>query len=353
MHADNRPTNLQSTVVPTRVEEEHYHAYPPPHVSLVARTWNVVRGVMVCSVALIVLLASAPAAQAQSLAGCSNPNLTGGGSCAAGPVQLSPQDQAILAAKTRVANDLEGVRLGEVSVAQLHNDMVAYAMDLPEPYRSYALSRASALPLKCGSKGACPLQPAALYTNVTQQRQQQWYYCGPATASEILADLGWSYSQSYLGGSSSSPTLLETNYLLETPWSDPHNNPVMAPTLNGLQNKLVYWTQNASGTTLTQWQNDLVTDIWTYQQPIAGNTVEYWGGPYLVGHNYAPQNDFALYHWIAIYGYSGYGSNTAYADSISGNSGNWGWTWASHVPPYSTISSSTMYTVLGTMGWVW
>lgn len=317
-----------------------------PPVSPVARTWNVVRVVIMCSVALIALLAQAPTAQAQSLAGCSNPNVTGGGSCAVGPVQLSAQDQTILTAKTRVANDLEGMRFGKVSATQFHSDLVAYAMSLPEPYRSAALSRARAISLSCGPRGACPLQPPSQYTNMTQQRQTQWYYCGPATASEILASLGSSYSQSYLAGSS----YLKTDEYGQTSW----NPAVMAPTLTSLNRRNLYYaTQNASGTFESQWQFDLVTDIWTYQQPIAGNTVEYWGGPYLVGHNYAPQNDFALYHWIAIYGYSEYGSYTAYADSISGNSGNWGWTWASHVPQYSTISSSTMYTVLGTMGWVW
>ncbi len=346
MHADSRLTGPQSTVVHSRVEEEDYHAYPPP-VSLVARTWNVARVALMCSVALIAVLASSPVAQAQSLAGCSNPNVTGGGSCAAGPVVLSAQDQAILAAKTRLANDLEGVRLGKVSATQFHSDLVAYAMSLPEPYRSVALSRANAPLPSCRPRGACPpLQPASQYTNMTQQRQQQWYYCGPATASEILASLGSSYSQSYLAGSS----WLKTDEYGQTSW----NPAVMAPTLTSLNPRNLYYaTQSASGTTLTQWQNDLITDIWTYQQPIAGNTVESWGGPYLVGHSYAPQNDFKLYHWVAIYGYSEYGSYTAYADSISGNSGNWGWTWASHVPPYSTISSSTMYSVLGTMGWVW
>ncbi len=270
-------------------------------------------------------------------------------------MQLSAHDQAMLVAKSRLANEFEGMLHGKVSAAQFHRDLVAYAMSLPEPARTYALSRASARTPNCiiGPGGGCLF--SSEYLSLTQQWQTQPYYCGPATASEILATLGSNYSQSYLGGSSSSPTLLETNYLQETPWSDLNGNPVMAPTLNKLQSPLVYWTQNGGSVSASQWQSDLLTDIYEWRQPIAGNTVEYGGSnnPYLIGHNRAPASDFPLYHWIAIYGYTNYGSNTAYADSISGNANNWGWGWAAYVPQYSTISSSTMYTLLSTMGWVW
>jgi len=126
----------------------------------------------------------------------------------------------------------------------------------------------------------------------------------------------------------------------------------MAPTLNGQQYQLYYATQNGSGVSVTQWDNDLLLDIWTFGQPIAGNTVEYSNGPFLTGHDKAPPKDFPLYHWIAIYGYTNYGNNTAYADSIHGDT--WIWpTWAQYVPAYSTVSGSAMNTLLNTMGFVW
>lgn len=58
-----------------------------------------------------------------------------------------------------------------------------------------------------------------------------------------------------------------------------------------------------------------------------------------------------IYHWIGIYGYTNYGYNTSYADSIHGDS--WIWSWAVNVPAYSTISSSDMTTLLNQRGFVW
>lgn len=298
---------------------------------------------LICCAVLATLLALAPTTYGHALSGCSNPDVTGGGSCSEGPVQLSPQQQSLLAAKTRVATDLAGVRLGRVSAAQYRHDLLVYVMSLPEPFRSAALKRVQAQTLAPTPNCISPCEPSSYSLDLIQQPQQESYYCGPATASEILTTLGPAYSQSYLGGSYSSPTLLGTNYYKQTTWGPA----VMAPTLNYLQSGYYYQTVQGS----SNWGSDLVSDIYTWHQPLAANTVEQEGGPYLTGHQYAPANQFPLYHWIAVYGYTSYGAGSTYADSISGDTKYW--PWAQYVPAYSTISSSTIETLVSSRGFVW
>jgi hypothetical protein len=252
----------------------------------------------------------------------------------------------LLNQKTKLATQYVKLRQGTISATQFQQDARAYQANLPEPFRSQSLQ--SAVTPDCIGQPGGGCFPSSASVGLTQQSQANFYYCGPATASEILIALGSNYSQSFVAGSSSYPgTYLKTAYSGQTSW----NPAVMAPTLNSLQGRLYYATQNGSGVSLSQWESDLLTDISTYSQPIAGNTVEYSGGPYLNGHQYAPSNAFPLYHWIAIYGYTNNGQDTTYADSISGRADIW--PWAVNVPAYSTISSSNMNTLLSSRGFVW
>lgn len=285
----------------------------------------------------------------QGLTGCNQPSATGAGTCTIGHTNPSAKEKALLDLKARVANDYQGVRLGKVTVSQFDLDLRAYEANLPASYASHG-ARIVVHPY-CISEPGGGCAPSYAHVNLTQQPQANWYYCGPAAASEILNALGANYSQSFVAGSPNYPgTYLTTAYNGQTPWS-PY---VMGPTLNNLQSKLYYATQPGSGVQLSQWENDLVTDVSGYGQPIAGNTVENYNngnGPFLTGHQYAPGSAFPLGHWIAIYGYTNYGQGSTYADSISGD--QWIWSWAANVPPYSTINSSDMNTLLQTMGFVW
>jgi hypothetical protein len=305
-----------------------------------------VRIALVCCAAFMGIVAQASIAHGQGISECSQRDITGGGACSKGLVKLSPKDQALLNQKTRLAEEFTKVRLGLVSYAQYQRDLQAYVANLPAVYRDYSTRMTITRYCVALPSGGCA--PSQVLLNVTQQKQATTYYCGPATASEILKTLGYTDSQSTLAGS----TFLHTDALGETPW-----NPAYMPqTLNDLQNHLYYVAQNgsASGVNSSTWISDLVEDSYTFGQPIAGNTVEYWGsGVYLTGHTYFPQSDFPLYHWIAIRGYTNNGQDTAYADSISGDTQFWPWATSTNIPPYSTISSSSMYTLLTTMGWVW
>ncbi len=188
---------------------------------------------------------------------CVNVINTSGGSCVSGPVQLTPQEQAILAKKNTLAQEYALARAGKLSLITFQHDYQAFL----QQYGSPEIQQHSTSPASCHV----------------------------------------SANGSGVGG----------------------------------------------GFSVSTFTYDLTTDIdngW----PLAGNIVEYANnGPRLIGH---PQSA-TIYHWIAIRGYTNYGTNTYYADSISGDS--WIWPWAVNVPPYSTISSSDMTTLLNGRGYIW
>lgn len=215
--------------------------------------------------------------------------------------------------------------------------------NLPAQYRSHTAQLNVTPYCIIQPGGGCA--PNSKTLSLTQQPQKYWDYCGPATASEILTALGSSRTQDFVAGSA----YLDTVNTQQTSW-DPQ---VMAPTLNTLQSRLYYATQQGSWVNEAQWQSDLVTDISLYGQPIAGNTVEPSGGSYLAGHWNFPSSAFPLFYWVAIYGYVNNGQYSVYADSVSGATWVWSWATPNNVPPSSTYSSSQLYTLLSQRGWVW
>lgn len=124
----------------------------------------------------------------------------------------------------------------------------------------------------------------------------------------------------------------------------------MGPTLNTLLNTTWYVSDDGSGVgggfSETTWINDLTFDVdngWG----IAGGVHEDIGKLHLPGH---PTN-VEIGHWIGIRGYTDYGHNTSYAESVYGaKTVLWD---QSVTQPYYTISSSTMTTLLNTRGFVW
>lgn len=280
---------------------------------------------------------------------CVNFVSTGGGTCVnPGPVALAPQEQETLSKKSALALEYARVRAGTLSVTTYEHDLQSFMLQY---HGSTTTSRT--LPATCpvhstgsvttGAPATTSTACGANWVNLTQQSQNNWYYCGPATAAEVLGVRGAWYSQSFLAGSS----YLKTDANGQTTW----NPYVMGPTLNTLLNTSWYVADNGSGVgygfSQSTWMSDLGFDIdngWA----IAGNIVEYANtDPHLVGH----PRSMTISHWIGIYGYTNYGYDTSYADSISGDA--YIWPWAVNVPAYSTISSSDMTTLLNQRGFVW
>lgn len=283
-------------------------------------------------------------AHAAPLSDCGNPTSTintGGGSCNAGPVQLSPREQAILTQKQALADEYAAARSGAFNYAQYERNSQAFMAQYGGP--THARSVITPDCVIDPSTGQCATGYG--FVSLTQQPQANWYYCGPATAAEILGVRGVNKSQSFLAGN----TYLQTDEHTGTNWSGPY---VMGPTLNSLTNSSYYVAVNGSGIagggfSQTTWQNDMVYDI-NHGWALAGNIIEYANqDPHLVGH---PRNQTIL-HWIAVYGYDNNGGNTWYADSVHGDS--WIWSWAANVPANSSFSSGSMTTLLNQRGFVW
>jgi hypothetical protein len=195
----------------------------------------------------------------------------------------------------------------------------------------------------CASVACRAGLPIAKDLAATQQPQQYNYYCGPATASEMLAQLGVKVSQrsaaAQLGTTASG-----------TDWSDASGYP-MPSVLNAHQTRTQYvavalpWSPTARQT--RAFETDLVTDVNVAGGlPLAGNAYEVAGGPHLVGN---PVNQ-TIMHWIDIRGYQDYGAVTDYEDSVH-NATAIGW--GLNVPAYSSLATSTMVDILGARGYVW
>jgi uncharacterized membrane protein len=310
------------------------------------------------ALALAAVMAIAAGAPAQSGAtprleatpdpACADVVDTGGGDCAnPGPVVLTSDEQTILDKKNALVSEYADLLAGTLSMAVYQHDLQSFIDQYGGP--------TTAAPVGVDPDTTCPstaMAPTTAYTakavSMTQQRQTTTYYCGPATASEVLRTRGVSVSQSTLASNTYLHVIHDPNN--RKTWGTSWNPYVMGPTLNTLTNSSWYSAVNGTGVrggfTSATWQADLGFDIdngWA----IAGNIVEYAGGAHLVGH----PGDKTIYHWIGIYGYSSSGASTRYADSVHGDTGFW--PWAANVPAYSTISSSTMTTLLNRRGFVW
>jgi hypothetical protein len=196
---------------------------------------------------------------------------------------------------------------------------------------------------KCASRACRTGLPAVRNLKATQEAQARGYYCGPATVSEMLAQMGKHVSQA------AAARELRTDPS-GTNWSDDSGYPV-PDVLNHNQRKNDYvavalpWSPTSSQ--VQDFETDLVTDVnHNGGVPLAGNAYEVAGGPHLAGN---PVNQ-TIFHWFDIRGYKNYGVVTDYEDSVHGASSVG---WSAGVPAYSSMSSSAIVNILGARGYDW
>jgi len=227
-----------------------------------------------------------------------------------------------------------------MTAAMLRADALKQAMA-----RSFlhAMSSHAGPGVKCTRRACRRGLPAARSLKATQRPQITNFYCGPATVSEMLRQVGVKISQK-----TAARELRTTRG--GTDWSDARGYPV-PHVLNADQRRNVYvavalpWVP--TNRQVRTYENDLVTDINRHGgAPLAGNAFEVPGGPHLVGH---PANQ-EISHWFDIRGYRNYGATTLYEDSVHG-APNIGW--SASVPAYSALSSRTIVNILGARGYDW
>jgi hypothetical protein len=220
--------------------------------------------------------------------------------------------------------------------------LAAVAATLPARYLSMVENRRRRT-TDCGNVACRAGLPQAKELARTQQAQLTDYFCGPATVSEMLAQMGvrlnqWAAARE-LGTTQDG-----------TAWSDANGFPVPR-VLNENQNLKQYvavalpWAPTTRQ--LRTFEIDLVTDINKGRGvPLAGNAYEIAGGPHLVGNPV----DQTIMHWFDIRGYLDGGKVTEYEDSVHDASSIG---WATGVPAYSSLSSSTVINILGARGYDW
>jgi Tfp pilus assembly protein PilW len=196
---------------------------------------------------------------------------------------------------------------------------------------------------KCTSRACRTGLPMARDLPATQRAQINGYYCGPATVSEMLAQMGKRVTQ-VQAARQLHTTRSGTN------WSDDTGYPV-PNVLNRNQKKNNYvavalpWSPTRAQ--VQTFETDLVTDVNHHGGvPLAGNAYEVAGGPHLVGN---PVNQ-TIFHWFDIRGYKKYGAVTDYEDSVHGASSIG---WATGVPAYSSMASTAIVAILGARGYAW
>jgi hypothetical protein len=190
-------------------------------------------------------------------------------------------------------------------------------------------------------RGARP--PAAKDLAATQQPQERGYFSGPATVSEMLAQLGIVLSQQAAARAVGTTRA-------GTDWSNARGYPVPR-VLNASQHRTSYvavalpWSPTREQVAI--YIADLVTDISRGSGvPMAGDAYEVPGGPHLVGH----PPGLEIMHWFDIRGYAQSGAITDYEDSVHGAPSI---AWSGSVPSYSSLLSTTIVYILGARGYVW
>jgi hypothetical protein len=185
--------------------------------------------------------------------------------------------------------------------------------------------------------------PASKVLAASQQPQNRNYWCGPATVSEMLSQLGVRRGQATVARQLRTTTG-------GTDWSNNRGYPVPS-VLNANQHRNTYvavalpWSPTSKQ--IRTYQSDLVADVNHGKGvPLAGNAYEVPGGPHLVGH----PPDQKIAHWFDIRGYASSGAVTQYEDSVHGAPSIG---WAASVPAYSALPSSTIVNILGARGYDW
>ncbi len=235
------------------------------------------------------------------------------------------------------------VRRAATTVAPLVTDTAGSGSKRgPAPAMSQAMLRANQIMQAAAARYIAATQPAAARDLAgTQRNQHRDYYCGPATVTEMLAQMKVTLHQE------AAARALGTNPS-GTDWSNSHGYPVPR-VLNAHQDRHSYvavalpWSPTR--TQMAAFRTDLISDIGR-GAPLAGNAYEVPGGPHLVGH---PQGQ-TIMHWFDIRGYSGAGAFTDYEDSVHGASSIG---WSAGVPAYSTLPTATVAVILGARGYIW
>ena len=181
-----------------------------------------------------------------------------------------------------------------------------------------------------------------------QNPQKTSYWCGPASVNEAPGQMGYWFTQAQLAQELGTTTA-------GTAWSGgPTRTGFPVPdVMNSHQSRNYYVpapvSSSPTSAQISSYKSSLVFNITALRAPLVGDAWEVPGGQYhLIGHPLGS----TIFHWFNIRGYTSGGANTMYEDSVHGVPTNI-IGWANNVPPYSTMSSNAIVTIVGGRGYVW
>lgn len=172
-----------------------------------------------------------------------------------------------------------------------NNDVVNGSVDLnTEPIASSQIDKSKIVKPRASS----------VEIPITFEKQQNYYYCGPAAAVMTLKAIGFNKTQNQMRD------LLGTTEASGTPAGNS-----VANALNAVVAGSKYqfnWVWHTSTNTSTIKNN--VVEALNYGNPVMVNTLEYANESYFAGHG----NYDVLYHFGVVADYFNYGNSVTYVD---------------------------------------
>lgn len=169
--------------------------------------------------------------------------------------------------------------------------------------------------------------------------QQRSYWCGPASAYEILAYKGWYTSYK---GQALSQSRLATSEWLATTTGGTEFGVNWLRTLNGwiTNGQPPGWYELDWIPSLSELKSETTFDIDNYH-PVVDDVHMHPYGVHLLGYPSSAE----YWHYVVTNGYSSYGSYFDYGDSYDTGQGSWG--------PHDDYPASSMKTLVDDRGIVW
>jgi hypothetical protein len=229
----------------------------------------------------------------------------------------------------------------EVKLAVEADDLAAAEQALAE-LRTLAVSQATSgeAGVAVCADGFCESDVVSRILQVTQSNS---YYCGPATLRSLV--MGKISISQITAANRLGTTTAGTDWYDGTKYPFEYALDYYLGPRGGANYYPVALPYSPTSTQKEQYRQRLASDVYN-DWGIAGDAWEVVNGPHLVGH---PTNR-EIFHWFAVRGYTDWGSNTRYADSVHGAGSI---SWSGSVPAYSTMSSNTIAMIMGGRGYVW
>lgn len=220
-------------------------------------------------------------------------------------------------------NRLEKIFLGENIALNEDNTEVASAYSVPPP-SYYFLSNSIHYP------------------------QDEYYYCGPATAKMMLHIHGINKTQSFLAGSN----YLCTDAYGETPWFISNhtdtNDCLMAKTLNSLQS--VYYITSPFGANAGKGLTVDQCKAYVMSAVSSGHCVAVCGTSQASGSSHMPNYpNSVIGHWLVIDGYYSNGAYMYILDPAKSSKVSW----SNNITARYIVSAETLQAFIGWKGIVW